>query len=161
MWKSDAASSAPVAPADTSASASPAPTAFAARTTDASSFERTAIAGSSSFVISDPPKSSTGVPARRAPSATRSGPPSAPLVSTATGLVLVVMVVIVLLLGHEHLTTRVRPAVHADAVRQPRLAALRACTQAGRRDLVLRAALVGARMGLSLLWDGHETGQSS
>jgi hypothetical protein len=35
------------------------------------------------LVISSPSNSSTGVPARRAPSATRSGPPSAPLMSTA------------------------------------------------------------------------------
>jgi len=62
---------------------------------------------------------------------------------------------IVLRLGHEYLTTGVRPAVQADAMRQPRLTALRASTQAGRRDLVLRAALVRARMGLSLLRDGH------
>src|SRR5687768_12620192 len=162
-WNSDAASSAPVDPAETSASASPPPTAFAARTIEASSFERTANAGSSSFVISTPPNSSTGMPARRAPSATRSGPPSAPCTSTATGfgLVVVVVVMVVLRLGREHLTTGVRPAVQADAMRQPRLAALRASTHAGRRDLVLRAALIRARMGLSLLWDGHGTRQSS
>src|SRR5688500_10068056 len=148
-WKSDAASSAPVDPADTSASASPAPTAFAARTTDASGFERTAKAGSSSFEIPSPPNSSTGVPASRAPSATRSGPPSAPLVSTATGLVLVVVVMLVLRLGHEHLTAGVRPAVHADAMRQARRAATRTGAQARRRDLVLRAALVGPGVGLS------------
>ena len=46
-----AASSAPVEPAETSASASPAPTAFAAWTIDASGFERTAGPASSPALI--------------------------------------------------------------------------------------------------------------
>ena len=45
MWRSDAASIAPVFPADTTASASPAPTARQARTSEESGFARTASAG--------------------------------------------------------------------------------------------------------------------
>ena len=47
-------------------------------------------------------------------------------------------------------------AIATHAVRKTRRPALRARRKARRHDLVLRAALVGARVRLSLLWDGHE-----
>src|SRR5207244_5845827 len=54
------------------------------------------------------------------------------------------------------LATAVRLAVRADAVGRLRLVADRAQAQARRLDLVLRAALVAARLRRLLLWDCHE-----
>ena len=62
---------------------------------------------------------------------------------------------------HDDLTPGVGTAVGADAVREPRLVAARAVAQVRRFDLVLRPALVGPRVGLSLLGDGHGARQSS
>ena len=50
-WRSEAASIAPVFPAETTASASPSPTALTARTSDESGFARTASAGFSCISI--------------------------------------------------------------------------------------------------------------
>ena len=50
-WRSEAASTAPVFPAETTAAASPSPTARAERTSDESGFARTASAGFSSIAI--------------------------------------------------------------------------------------------------------------
>src|SRR5215204_553229 len=46
-------------------------------------------------------------------------------------------------------------------MRQARRVAARAMPETGRLDLVLRAALVRPRVGLSLLGDGHEGGKDS
>ena len=61
----------------------------------------------------------------------------------------------------DNLAAGVGAAVGAHAVRTARLMAARAVEEVRRRDLVLRAALVGPRVGLSLLGDGHEARQSS
>ena len=67
-----------------------------------------------------------------------------------------VVLVIVIVVVHVHdLATGVEPAVRAHAVRAARLVALRALVDRGRGDLVLRAALRGARVRLLLLRDGH------
>src|SRR3954452_823122 len=162
-----AASAAPVEPPETSASARPAATALTAWTIDASGMVRAARTGSATLAIdtgasttSTPsagstspigPNSSTRTPSRAAaaaPRATSPGPRSAPFASTATvtaddGLVLVVVVVLV---GRDDLTPAVEPAVRADPVRAPRLVALGAGVHRRSADLVLRAALVGARV---------------
>src|SRR3954470_20875391 len=85
MCRTAAASVAPVGPGDTSASARPSATARAAWTIEESCFERTAIAGSSSFEMPGigGPKISTSTPDSSAPRATASGPKSAPLASSA------------------------------------------------------------------------------
>src|SRR5687768_7883162 len=154
-WKSDAAISAPVGPAETTAPQSPAATAFAARTIDASGLARTARAGSSSLVIatgasttspaapsSDAgPKIRTGTPALRPPSATVAAPRSAPFASSAITEALLVEVRGGL---RHYLAALVVAAGAAYAVGQRRSMALRAGLEPGRGDLVLRAPLVRA-----------------
>src|SRR5262249_54362687 len=54
-----------------------------------------------------------------------------------------------------HLTAAVVPAVRADAVRRLRFVAVRALTQAGRLQRVVRAALGRPRFGMSSFWIGH------
>src|SRR3954447_13461147 len=169
-----AGSAAPVEPPETSASARPAATALTAWTIDASGMVRAARTGSATLAIdtgasttsttsagsTSPigPNSSTRTPSRAAaaaPRATSPGPRSAPFASTATvtaddGLVLVVVVV-----GRDDLPPAVEAAVRADPVRAPRLVAPGAGVHRRSADLVLRAALVGARVRLLLLRDGH------
>src|ERR1700760_3339976 len=178
---SEAASAAPVEPPETSASASPAATAATARTIEAPGCARTARAGSGALAT-DSGASTTDTPsgtapisaagpnritrtpsaaARAAPRATSAGPLSAPLTSTAT-VVGALMLVIVVVVVHVHdLAPRVEPAVRADPVRTARAAALRARVHRGRGDLVLRAALRGARVRLLLLGDGHRPQKGS
>ncbi len=55
----------------------------------------------------------------------------------------------------DHLAAAVVAALRADPVRPPRRVALRALVDGRGVDRVLRAPLVGARVGLFLLWDGH------
>src|SRR3954470_23020236 len=171
-WKSPAASAAPVEPGVTNAPARPSFTARAACTIEESGFARTACAGSSSLVtatgasttFSKPsssaagPKTVTGTPARRPPSATFRGPRSAPFASSA--ITVAMLVVETGAAGGHDLAPAVVPARRADAVREHRGVALRARLQPRRRDLVLRAALVRARVGLLLLRDGHSGGES-
>src|SRR3954470_23958009 len=169
--KSPAARAAPVEPAETSASASPRATARAARTIEASGVERAARAGSAALAIetgasttSMPsgtapisaagPNSVTGTPARMAPSATSRGPRSAPLASTATRELMLVVMVVTAARRHD-LAPGVRPAHRADPVGAARAVARRARVEARRRDLVLGAALARTRVRLLLLGDGH------
>src|SRR6185503_4238636 len=65
------------------------------------------------------------------------------------------------LVGDDDLTTRIRPAGRADAVRQPRAVAVRALVEARRRNGVVSATLVAAGTRLALLRDGHEAGNRS
>ena len=161
-------------PAETSASARPSPTARAAWTIEASGLERTALTGllagldrlggvhdlgvraGASPSSAAGPNSSTGTPERRAPSATAAGPRSAPFASTAiTGLLVVGDVPLL----HDDLTAGVGAAVGADAMREAWRVAARAVAQARGIDLVLGATLVGPRVGLSLLGNGHGGGE--
>ena len=152
-----AASIAPVFPAETTASARPSATARQAATSDESGFARTASAGVSPISItplvstsSSPPASRPAAPNRigaiasdaasRAPATISSGPRSAPIASTA-------MRITGLRRGNAQrldLAPVVRLAVRADAVRQLRLMADRALVDARRLDPVLRPALVAA-----------------
>ena len=182
--KRPAASTAPVEPPETSASARPDATARTAWTIEDSGVARTARAGSAALAIdtgastiSTPgagspsraagPNSRTSTPrsaARAAPRATSPGPRSAPFASSATVTrsvmtrvrLVVVLVIEVVARDRHDLPAAVGAAVRADAVRAPRLTALRAGPQRRRRDLVLRPALVRARVRLLLLRDGHE-----
>src|SRR5437763_9736768 len=162
-WKRPAASAAPVEPEVTKPPARPSFTARAAWTTEASGFARTARAGSSSLVIatgasttpSNPsssaagPKIVTGTPARRPPSATFRGPRSAPFASSA--ITCGTLLAEIGRVRGRHLAAAVVTTVRADPVRENRLVAVRAALQARGRDLVLRAPLIRARVGLLLL----------
>ena len=79
--------------------------------------------------------------------------------ATVTGAVmknrLVLVVVVVRARNVDHLAAAVAAAMRAHSVRAPRLVALRAGVHRRRGDLVLRAALAGARMRLLLLRNGH------
>jgi len=67
------------------------------------------------------------------------------------------LVIVIVRVVHVHdFATAVEPAVAAHAVRTARLSALRAVVDRGRRDLVLRPTLRGARVRLLLLRDGHD-----
>ena len=55
----------------------------------------------------------------------------------------------------DGLAAGVKAALAADTVRTTWRVALRALGERRCTDLVLRAALVGSRVGLFLLWDGH------
>ena len=164
-------------------SASPAATARAARTIEAFSLERTARTGSSSLPIasgasatSSPASSGAGGPvhahgharpagalgdhlegrrrrrARRARSRPDLGPraarsPDGPASGRGRRQA-----------RRDDLAALVVAADRADPVRQARRLAVRAVREARRVDLVLRAALVRARVRLSLLGDGHGDG---
>src|SRR3954447_11360859 len=172
-WSVAAAIKAPVGPADTTPSARPSFTARVAWTNDASSRARTARAGSSSFVMatgasttsSPPPISAagpkivTGTPDSRPPCATVAAPLSAPFASSA-----ITAAALFVELGSrlcDYLATLVVAAVRAHPVGQLLLVALGARVRAAERELVLRAALVGARVRLLLLRDGHRPRQCS
>jgi len=73
---------------------------------------------------------------------------------------LLVLVIVIVGVVHVHdFATAVEPAVRAHAVRATGLSALRAVVDRGRRDLVLRPTLRGARVRLLLLRDGHDGGE--
>ena len=76
--------------------------------------------------------------------------------ATVTSSVLVLVIVIVLVVHVHDFATAVEPAIAADAVGTARLSALRAVVDRGRRDLMLRPTLRGARVRLLLLRDGHD-----
>ena len=170
-----AASVGPVLPAETSASARPSPTAAAAWTIDAS--RRDAHGGHRVLPRLDRLRcvdelgvrsrgvgdlgrpGRTGARAARsgrrlrrlrpAPGRRRSRRPRSLVVCVDPGLL------------HDDLAAGVGTAVRADPVRPPRRVAARAVAEARGLDLVLRAALVRPRMGLSLLGNGHEGGKDS
>src|SRR3954462_6770380 len=97
-----------------------------------------------------------------APAATSAGPRSTPPASTATVTVMASSVaVVVTRVRVDDRPAAVRAAVGADAVRCARCVTLRARVERRRADLVRRAALGRARVGLSLLGDGHEARQGS
>ena len=171
MCSSDAASIAPVFPAETTASASPSATARTARTSDESGFEPDRVDRMVVHVDRlgrlDEPET-VGLEARRAeedrldvgeaaaaaPATISSGARSPPRASTATR-------------DHGRRLRRVeaerldvpalvRLAVRADAMRPLRLPAGRADLNARRGERVLGAALVAPRPGCLSLRDGHE-----
>ena len=73
-----------------------------------------------------------------------------------SGPLLVVVVLVVLVLGgRDHLAPGVGPAVRANPVRPSRGMALRTLVHRGRPDLVLRTPLTRAGASLLLLGDGH------
>jgi hypothetical protein len=62
---------------------------------------------------------------------------------------------VVVVVGRYDLTPAIEAAVRADPMGPPRLMALGAGVDRRRTDLVLRAALVGARVRLLLLGNRH------
>ena len=182
MRNSEAASAVPVEPPETSASARPSATAATAATIEASGLARTARAGSSALAIETgasidldalghladlgrgpEQQHAHAVLGHRGGSAARDlgGAVVGPVRVNRDGD----------RVGHRplasdrgrdrarrlprHLAPVVEAAVRAHAVRTARRVALRAAVQRRRGDLVLRAALGGARMRLLLLGDGH------
>ncbi len=172
MWRSDAASIAPVFPADTTTSASPSATARTARTSDESVFARTASTGWSSIAI-DSDVSTRGRPCglearpgRRGSAGCRGrGGRGAgdDLVGRAIAPESIDRnpdhgVRTLRRVDAERLDVPalVRLAVRADAMRSLRLPAGRADLHARDGDPVLRAALVAPRPRCLSLRDGHE-----
>ncbi len=171
MCRSDAASIAPVFPAETTTSASPSATARTARTSDESVFARTASTAWSSIEI-DSDASTSGRPwdsrpggpnsvgrisdeaAAAAPATISSGERSPPRASTATRITGRTLRRV----DAERLDVPalVRLAVRADAMRSLRLLAGRADLEARNGDPVLRAALVAPRPRRLSLRNGHE-----
>jgi hypothetical protein len=165
---SEAASIAPVLPAETTASAFPSPTERQATTSELFGLVRTESVGFSSIAIrsgasisSSPWVSTSRGPtmtgwtvseaASTAPATTSSGPRSPPMASTATRI-------IGLRSGSAErldVAAAIGVARRADPVRALGPAALRTDVQPRRLDLVLRSALVAAGLGSFLLWDGH------
>src|SRR4051812_9121691 len=98
------------------------------------------------------PKISTSTPESSAPRAIASGPKSAPFASSAItrrGLLGGRRIV------RDDLAAGVGAAVGADTVRHARRAAVRARALGRRGDLVRRAPLIRAAVGLLLLGDRH------
>src|SRR3990172_6878781 len=172
MWRSEAASIAPVFPAETTASALPSATARTARTSDDSGFDRTASTACSSISIDSdastkgrPSVSSSRGPNRMgcisaaaavaAPATISVGPRSPPSASTATRMVIRG--------GLWSLNAQwfdvaalVGLAGRADAVRSLGLLARRADLNVRDGNPVLGASLVAPRLRSFPLGDCHE-----